>query len=202
MDHGLLGSSVHAILQARILEWVAISFSSDKVWSEWSEWSEVTQSCPTVCDQETGQTYRKKSWRLRFHEELWKLWYIPSEQETHMHMQGCEFVQKMSNLESLHKQEVKAKIELQKGPDHWGFCLDTQIPTHTQVPSAKMKRHIVSGYLRKSLYTDSLCTRVNLVELYGYAFSMFILWVMICIIKVLSNLSWSYQWYYQDPKGI
>ena len=27
MDHSLLGSSVHGILQARILEWVAISFS-------------------------------------------------------------------------------------------------------------------------------------------------------------------------------
>ena len=25
MDHGLLGSSVHGILQARILEWIAIS---------------------------------------------------------------------------------------------------------------------------------------------------------------------------------
>ena len=47
MDHGLPGSSVHGILQARILEWVAISFSSDKVWSEWSE---VIQSCPTLCD--------------------------------------------------------------------------------------------------------------------------------------------------------
>ena len=34
MNHGLPGSSVHGILQARILEWVAISFSSDKVWSE------------------------------------------------------------------------------------------------------------------------------------------------------------------------
>ena len=31
MDHGLSGSSVHEILQARILEWVASSFSSDKV---------------------------------------------------------------------------------------------------------------------------------------------------------------------------
>ena len=50
MDHGLPGSSAHGILQARILEWVAISFSSDKVWSEWSEWREVAQSCPTLCD--------------------------------------------------------------------------------------------------------------------------------------------------------
>ena len=44
MDHGPPDSSVHVILQARILEWVAISFSSDKVWSE------VAQSCPTLCN--------------------------------------------------------------------------------------------------------------------------------------------------------
>ena len=37
-DLGPPGSPVHGILQARILEWVSISFSSDKVWSEQSEW--------------------------------------------------------------------------------------------------------------------------------------------------------------------
>ena len=41
------GSSVHRILQARILEWVARSFPSDKVWNEWSE---VAQLCPTLCN--------------------------------------------------------------------------------------------------------------------------------------------------------
>ena len=50
MDHALPGSSVQGILQARIMEWVAIFFSNDKVRSEWSEWSEVTQLCPTLCD--------------------------------------------------------------------------------------------------------------------------------------------------------
>ena len=40
------GSPVPGILQARTLEWVAISFSSVKVKSE----SEVTQSCPTLSD--------------------------------------------------------------------------------------------------------------------------------------------------------
>ena len=48
IDHGPPGHSVHWILQARILEWVAISFSSDNVWSEWNE---VAQSCPTFCDR-------------------------------------------------------------------------------------------------------------------------------------------------------
>ena len=32
IDHGLPGSSVHGILQARILEWVAISFSRGSSW--------------------------------------------------------------------------------------------------------------------------------------------------------------------------
>ena len=37
MDCSLPGSSVYGIFQVRILEWVAISFSSDQVWSEMSE---------------------------------------------------------------------------------------------------------------------------------------------------------------------
>ena len=45
MNCSLPGSSVDGILQARILEWVAISFSM-KVKSE----SEVAQSCPTLRD--------------------------------------------------------------------------------------------------------------------------------------------------------
>ena len=40
------GSPAPGILQARTLEWVAISFSRVKVKSE----SEVTQSCPTLHD--------------------------------------------------------------------------------------------------------------------------------------------------------
>ena len=41
------GSAVPGILQARTLEWVAISFSN--VW-KWKSESEVAQSCPTLCD--------------------------------------------------------------------------------------------------------------------------------------------------------
>ena len=47
MDCSPPASSVHEILQARILEWVASSFSSDKVWSEWSK---VARLCLTLCD--------------------------------------------------------------------------------------------------------------------------------------------------------
>ena len=47
IDSNPLGSSVPGILQGRILEWVAISFSNArKVKSE----REVVQSCPTLRD--------------------------------------------------------------------------------------------------------------------------------------------------------
>jgi len=45
-DGSLLGSSVPGILQAKILEWVAIAWQCMKVKSE----SEVAQSCPTLSD--------------------------------------------------------------------------------------------------------------------------------------------------------
>ena len=41
------GSPVPGILQARTLEWVAISFSNAWKWKVWSE-SEVAQPCPTL----------------------------------------------------------------------------------------------------------------------------------------------------------
>ena len=43
------GSSVYGILQARILEWVAISFSRDLPHPR-LKWSEVAQSYPTLCN--------------------------------------------------------------------------------------------------------------------------------------------------------
>ena len=43
------GSPIPGILQARILEWVAISFSNAWKWKVKSE-SEVAQSCPTLSD--------------------------------------------------------------------------------------------------------------------------------------------------------
>ena len=49
IDGSPLGSSVPGILQARILEWVAISFSNAWKWKVKIE-SEVTQLCPTLSD--------------------------------------------------------------------------------------------------------------------------------------------------------
>ena len=45
MDCSLPGSTVHRILQTRILEWVAISFSNACMHAK------PLQSCPTLCDR-------------------------------------------------------------------------------------------------------------------------------------------------------
>ena len=49
-DGSPLGSSVPGILQARILEWAAISFSRCLHFSLKESESEVAQSCPTLCN--------------------------------------------------------------------------------------------------------------------------------------------------------
>ena len=49
MDCSLLGSSIHGILQARVLEWGAIAFSEDKYC-----YAKSLQSCPTLCDPIDG----------------------------------------------------------------------------------------------------------------------------------------------------
>ena len=47
MDCSPPGSSVHGIFQARVLEWVAIAFSSYTS-------AKSLQSCPTLCDPKDG----------------------------------------------------------------------------------------------------------------------------------------------------
>ena len=47
MDCSLLGSSIHGIFQARVLEWGAIAFSKVK-------FAKLLQSCPTLCDPIDG----------------------------------------------------------------------------------------------------------------------------------------------------
>ena len=54
IDGSPLGSSIPGILQARILEWVAISFCSCLHFSMKESESEVSQSCPTLCDPIDG----------------------------------------------------------------------------------------------------------------------------------------------------
>ena len=52
MDCSLPGSSIHGILQARVLEWVAISFSKVHCTLLFSQhqFSSVTPLCSTLCD--------------------------------------------------------------------------------------------------------------------------------------------------------
>ena len=51
MDHSLPGSSVHGILQARVLEWGAIAFSER---FPAAAAAKSLQSCPTLCDPIDG----------------------------------------------------------------------------------------------------------------------------------------------------
>ena len=49
MDRSLPGSSVHGIFQARILEWIAISFSRGSSWPrDWTQVSRTVGRCFTV----------------------------------------------------------------------------------------------------------------------------------------------------------
>ena len=59
MDCSLPGSSVHGIFQARVLEWVAITYLFIELWLLYSiilvsgiqyQFSSVVQSCLTLCD--------------------------------------------------------------------------------------------------------------------------------------------------------
>ena len=54
VDCNLPGSSIHRILQARILEWIAMPFSKGSSWSRdvimCESESEVAQSCLTLCN--------------------------------------------------------------------------------------------------------------------------------------------------------
>ena len=52
MDCSLLGSSVHGIFQARVLEWVAIAFSDIRAAAAAA--AKSLQSCPTLCDPIDG----------------------------------------------------------------------------------------------------------------------------------------------------
>ena len=56
MDCSPPDSSVHEILQTRILEWVAISFSNivKNIKIHSVQFSSVAQSCPTLCDPIDG----------------------------------------------------------------------------------------------------------------------------------------------------
>ena len=51
MDCSLLGSSIHGIFQARVMEWVAIAFSRK---DPAAAAAKSPQSCPTLCNPIDG----------------------------------------------------------------------------------------------------------------------------------------------------
>ena len=63
MDCSLPGSSIHGIVQVRVLEWGAIAFSEDNIYKVLIntlscgsvQFSSVAQSCPTLCDPIDGR---------------------------------------------------------------------------------------------------------------------------------------------------
>ena len=59
MDFSPLGSSVHGILQARILEWVAIPFSTLTMW--------ITTNCGKLLKIWDYQTTLPASWETCMH---------------------------------------------------------------------------------------------------------------------------------------
>ena len=61
-EHSLPGSSVHGILQARILEWVAIPFSRGSPWPrDWIQVSFIVEGFFTIWAISNNNTYNKFS---------------------------------------------------------------------------------------------------------------------------------------------
>ena len=92
MDYSLPGSSVHGIFQARILEWVAISFSGRSSWLR--DW---TWACRSVGPRFTVWVTRKSRWRRspgRKRRCLQKSQVYPeqcSDEDEFGHLVGCGF---------------------------------------------------------------------------------------------------------------
>jgi len=58
MDHSLPGSSLHGILQARVLEWVAISLSRGSSWPR--DWTQVS-----LIPDFMSSTHFKRKWKWK-----------------------------------------------------------------------------------------------------------------------------------------
>ena len=69
MDSSLPGSCIHRILQARILEWVAIAFSNACMYAK------ALQSCLTLCDpMDSSQSNSSAFWQCILVETTLPLW--------------------------------------------------------------------------------------------------------------------------------
>ena len=74
MDCSLPGSSVHGIFQARILEWIAISFSRSSRPRDWTQVSSFVGRCFTVwaTREVPGQSQWANKCSLLFYDWLWR----------------------------------------------------------------------------------------------------------------------------------
>ena len=72
MDCSPPGSSVHGILQARILEWVAFSFSRGSSWPrDWTQVSRIRGRCFNLWATREVEMLKKKPFRLKIKISLW-----------------------------------------------------------------------------------------------------------------------------------
>ena len=86
-DHSLPGSSVHEIFQARMLEWVAISFSRGssrpRLGSEWNQgWNQGLLHCRQIVQflshqRSPSQTITRHSSIKLIHKEWQKFFFFP-----------------------------------------------------------------------------------------------------------------------------
>ena len=76
MDCSLAGSSIHGIFQARILEWVAISFSRRSSWPrDWTWVSRIVGRCFTIwaTREDVERYWNVERWRFLPTHFLWPL---------------------------------------------------------------------------------------------------------------------------------
>ena len=74
MDCGPPGSSVHGIFQARVLEWVAISFSRGSSWSRDQTWvSRTVGRCFTMWATREVLPMQLEQWKVNLRTMYWKM---------------------------------------------------------------------------------------------------------------------------------
>ena len=74
MDYSLPGSSIHGIFQARVLEWVAISFSRGSSWPrDWTWVSQIAGRHFTISATREDFLFSKSRQRTSSHVWMWEL---------------------------------------------------------------------------------------------------------------------------------
>ena len=98
MDCSPLGSSVHGILQARILEWVAIFFSRGS--SQPRDWTRVSHIAGRLFTDWTTREDRgisRESLKKVLSNTMWYRLYVESKKRLHMNLFTIQFSQNLFN---------------------------------------------------------------------------------------------------------